>query len=90
MAFSNIFGTNILNVGLVLLADLFHTEGPALDEVSNFAAVGAILGIMLTCIYQIGLLIRFKKTFFRLGFDSLLVVLFYIAGAIILFTLRNG
>jgi Ca2+/Na+ antiporter len=26
MAFSNIFGTNILNVGLVLLADLLHTD----------------------------------------------------------------
>lgn len=89
MAFSNIFGTNLLNVGLVLLADLFHFEGPALDEVSDFAAVGAILGIMLTCIYQIGLAIRFKKTFFRLGFDSLLVVLFYIIGAIILFNMRN-
>lgn len=89
MAFSNIFGTNLLNVGLVFLADLFHFEGPALDEVSDFAAVGAILGIMLTCIYQIGLAIRFKKTFFRLGFDSLLVVLFYIIGAIILFNMRN-
>lgn len=90
MAFSNIFGTNLLNVGLVLLADLFHTEGPVLDKVSDFAAVGAILGIMLTAIYQIGLIIRFKKVFFRLGFDSLLVVLFYIIGAIILFNLQNG
>lgn len=89
MAFSNIFGTNILNVGLVLLADLLHTEGPALDEVGNFAAAGAILGIMLTAIYQIGLTIRLKKAFFRLGFDSLLVVLTYIVGAIVLFNMRN-
>ena len=90
MAFSNIFGTNLLNVGLVLLADLFYFKGPALDEVGNFAAAGAILGIMLTSIYQIGLTLKFKKAFFRLGFDSILVVLFYIAGAIILFNMRNG
>ncbi len=90
MAFSNIFGTNLLNVGLVLLVDLLHFEGPALDEVGSFAAAGAVLGILLTCIYQIGLTIRFKKTFFRLGFDSLLVVLFYIAGMIILFNMRGA
>jgi cation:H+ antiporter len=90
MAFSNIFGTNILNVGLVLLVDLLHVEGPALDEVGNFAAVGAILGILLTCIYQIGLTIRFRKAFFRLGFDSILVVLFYLAGMIILFNMRGA
>lgn len=89
MAFSNIFGTNLLNVGMVLLVDLLHTEGPALDEVGNFAAAGAVFGILLTSIYQIGLAIRFKKTFFRLGFDSILVVLFYIIGAIILFNMRN-
>lgn len=90
MAFSNIFGTNLLNVGLVLLVDLLHVEGPALDEVGNFAAAGAILGILLTCIYQIGLTIRFRKTFFRLGFDSLLVVFFYAVGMVILFNMRGA
>ncbi|AHM62470.1 sodium/calcium exchanger membrane protein [Flammeovirgaceae bacterium 311] len=89
MAFSNIFGTNLLNVGLVLLADLLHTEGPALNEVGNFAAAGAVFGILLTSIYQIGLTIKFKKTVFRLGIDSIFVVLFYIIGTIILFNMRN-
>ncbi len=90
MAFSNIFGTNLLNVGLVLLADLLYLEGPALDEVGNFAAAGAVLGILLTSLYQIGLTIKYKKTFFRLGFDSILVIIFYIIGATILFNMRQG
>ncbi|RDV15827.1 hypothetical protein DXT99_07445 [Pontibacter diazotrophicus] len=90
MAFSNIFGTNLLNVGLVLLADLIYLEGPALDEVGSFAAAGAVLGILLTSLYQIGLTIKYKKTFFRLGFDSILVVIFYIIGATILFNMRQG
>jgi cation:H+ antiporter len=90
MAFSNIFGTNLLNVGLVLLADLLYFKGPVLDEVGTFAAAGAIFGILLTSIYQIGLTIKFRKTFFRLGVDSILVILFYIAGAIILFNMRQG
>lgn len=88
MAFSNIFGTNLLNVGLVLLIDLLYEEGPVLEAVGDFAAAGAILGILLTSIYQIGLTIRFKKTFARLGFDSLLVLLAYLAGMFILFNMR--
>ncbi len=90
MAFSNIFGTNMLNVGLVLLADVIYTQGPALDEVGNFAAAGAILGILLTSVYQVGLTIQLRKTYFRLGFDSILVILFYIVGAVILFNMRQG
>ena len=88
MAFSNIFGTNLLNVGLVLLADVFYFNGPALQEVGSFAAAGALLGILLTSIYQIGLTMRFRKTFFRLGFDSILVVVFYIAGVLVLYNIK--
>ena len=90
MAFSNIFGTNLLNVGLVLLADLLYFKGPALDEVGTFAAAGAILGILLTSIYQVGLTIKYRNTFFRLGIDSILVVIFYMIGAFILFQMRSS
>lgn len=90
MAFSNIFGTNLLNVGLLLLADLSYLKGPVLNEVHNFAAAGAVLGIILTSIYLVGLTIQFRKTYFRLGFDSILVIIFYMVGAFILFSMRQG
>lgn len=90
MAFSNIFGTNLLNVGLILLADVFYFEGPILDEVGSFAAVGAALGILLTSIYQVGLTLKLRRTLLRLGFDSILVILLYVAGAIILFNMRQA
>lgn len=88
MAFSNIFGTNLLNVGLIFIADIFYKEGPVLNEVGNFAATGAILGILLTCIYQIGLTIRLRKNYFRMGFDSLLVIIFYAIGILILYNMQ--
>lgn len=88
MAFSNIFGTNLLNIGLVFLADVFYTKGPAFNEVGNFAATGAILGILLTCIYQIGLTIRLRKNYLRMGFDSILVIVFYVIGLLILYHIQ--
>lgn len=86
LAFSNIFGTNIFTVGFVFLADLFYMEGPVLNELNNFSLFGALLGILLTSIYLVGLLIRFKKTIFNLGFDSFLVLLVYLAGVFVMFT----
>ena len=88
MAFSNIFGTNLLNVGMVFLADVFYFNGPVLNEVGTFSAAAALLGIVLTSVYLMGLTIQLKRAFFNLGVDSILIVLFYIAGSIILLTIK--
>lgn len=89
LAFSNIFGTNIFTVGFVFLADVCYLEGPILDEGDAFAIFGALLGIVLTAIYLLGLSIRLKKTVLGLGIDSLLVLLFYLAGVAVLFNLSG-
>ncbi len=88
MAFSNIFGTNLLNVGMIFLADIFYFDGPVLNEVDNFSVAAGLLGIMLTSVYLMGLTIQFKKAFFNLGIDSILVLVFYIIGSIILLTIK--
>jgi cation:H+ antiporter len=90
LAFSNIFGTNIFTVGFVFLADLFYMEGPVLNQLNNFSLFGALLGILLTSIYLVGMLIRFKKTILNLGFDSLLVLLVYAAGVFLMFTVLKS
>ena len=87
LAFSNILGTNIFTIGFVFLADVIYVEGPILNRVDNFALFGALLGAFLTAIYVIGLLIRFKKTFLNLGYDSILVLIGYLTAS--LSCLRN-
>ena len=86
LAFSNILGTNIFTIGFVFLADIFYAEGPVLNNVGEFSIFGAMLGILLTTIYVIGLSIRLKKVFLNLGYDSLLVVIGYLTGVYIMFT----
>jgi cation:H+ antiporter len=56
LAFSSIFGTNVLDVSLVFLADLVHGGGPVLNDVGAFAALGAILGMIVTLIYLAGII----------------------------------
>ena len=86
LAFSNIFGTNIFTIGFVFLGDVFYKKGPILNEVDNFSLFAAMLGIALTAIYMIGLSMRFKKTFLNMGYDSILVIIGYLTGIVIMLT----
>lgn len=90
LAFSNILGTNIFDIGIVFFADVFYTEGPVFNAVAKFSIFGAMLGIFLTTIYIIGLSVRYKKTFFNFGYDSILVIIGYFTGAILMATLLKS
>jgi cation:H+ antiporter len=90
MAFSNILGTNIFTIGFVFLADVFYSKGPILNDVGSFTTFGAMLGALLTAIYLVGLLLRFKKSAFGFGYDSILVVIGYLTGATLMFTILRG
>lgn len=51
MAISNIFGTNLFDAGLLVVATPFIQGPPVLNEVGRFAQVGALLGVACTAIY---------------------------------------
>ncbi|WP_321394907.1 hypothetical protein [Emcibacter sp.] len=79
MAVSNILGSNLIMVFLILPADLFYRPGPILNEIDASAAFALGSGILVTAIYCLGLLIRRKKKIFKMGLDSALVLLVYLA-----------
>lgn len=88
MAISGIFGTNIFNVTIIVLVDALHSGGPVLPEVGRPASVGALLGIVLTSIYLVGLIERRDRVFLRMGYDSIAVFLTYAAGLVVLYLVR--
>lgn len=88
LAFSNIFGTNLFDVGFLFVADALYRDAGVLEEVSEFSLFAALLGILLTGIYVAGILQRRKRVVFRMGIDSAVVLLVYIAGAFVLYSLR--
>lgn len=87
MAISDIFGTNILNVGLIFGIDIIAKQSPVLNHLGSFSVVAALLGALLTGLFLMGLAERRDRTFLRMGMDSLLVLLFYGAGLALLFNL---
>jgi cation:H+ antiporter len=88
MALGEVLGTNFVNISLILVADLMFTGGPVINELGSFEVVSALLGLLLTGIYLIGLLEHRDRVVLRMGYDSLAVIVVFVGGAALLFTLR--
>jgi cation:H+ antiporter len=81
LAFSDIFGGNAFLPILFLLADLVSGT-PTLPQAKGTDIWMAGLGVVLTGVYISGLLLRPGQKVWRLGPDSLVVVLLYAAGIV--------
>jgi cation:H+ antiporter len=88
MAVSNILGTNCLEVGLFLVADAAYRGGPILAATDRSALFAGTLGMVVTCIYLLGLLERRNRTIWRMGIDSAAVLVTYVVGVVGLYFLR--
>jgi cation:H+ antiporter len=81
LAFSDIFGGNAFLPVLFLIADLAGGT-PALPQAHASDIWIAILGLVLTAIYIVGLVLRRERSVWRLGPDSLLAIIVYGLGII--------
>jgi cation:H+ antiporter len=59
-----------------------------LNTVDSFAVLGAVLAILLTAIFLVGVVERRDRTILRMGYDSLAVLIFYGVGLVLLYNLR--
>ncbi|HEX7115361.1 MAG TPA: hypothetical protein VF193_09525 [Steroidobacter sp.] len=88
MAISGIFGTNLFNVTIITLVDALHPGGAVLPEVGRSASVAALIGIVLTSIFLVGLIERRDRAFLRMGYDSIAVLLAYAGGLAVLYAVK--
>lgn len=88
MAVSNILGTNCLEVALFFLADAAYRGGPILAATDDSAVFAATIGMVVTCLYLVGLLERRNRTWLRMGYDSIAVLIAYSAGLVGLYFMR--
>ncbi|WP_265518668.1 sodium:calcium antiporter [Nitratireductor luteus] len=89
MAISDILGTNLINIAMIFLVDLLDTGEPVIGRMGPFAIFGALLAVVLTALFQAGVAERRDKAILRMGYDSLLVLIVYVGGVVLLYTLRS-
>jgi cation:H+ antiporter len=88
MAVGNLFGSNVFNIFVLAIDDLFYTAGPLLARVSGNHLVSSLCAIAGLSIVIIGLTYRADKkpTFF--AWDSLAILALYIFNLSVLYITR--
>lgn len=80
LAIGDILGGNMFDVVLILLIDAMAGGEPVLRQVDPSSMLAALIGVLLTALYLIGLVERRDKSFLRMGYDSVAVLVVYAAG----------
>ncbi|MDP2683355.1 MAG: sodium:calcium antiporter [Deltaproteobacteria bacterium] len=90
MAIANLFGSNIFNIFILAIDDIFYTKGLILAHVSMNHAVTGFMAVLMTGIAVVGLTYRLeKKAFLRLGWDAVAIIIAYLVNIYILYSLRG-
>lgn len=87
LAFAGIFGTNLFDVSMLLLADVAYAGPPVLTSVSVAAQFTGLLAIACTSVFLVGLVERSEIRLGRAGLDSVVVLAIYAGGLVILYGL---
>ncbi|MHB1000684.1 MAG: sodium:calcium antiporter [Armatimonadota bacterium] len=88
LAISNIFGTNMYNIFLLVLAEIFYVKGSIFKDVHHSAIFAAAVATMIACTYLWGLLEHENRTILRMGWDSFITLLLFLGGYYVLYLLR--
>jgi cation:H+ antiporter len=88
LAVGNLFGSNLFNVFILAIDDIFFTKGPLLSFVEQNHVYSAISAIAMTGIAIIGLTYRAEKKRLFLAWDSLGIVFVYIVNIMLLYMVR--
>ena len=86
LAVSDIFGSNAFLPVIFLLATLLSGKA-VLPQAQKSDMYLTGLGILLTAVYIYGLVFRPRKQIARMGIDSIIVLILYVAGVAGLFAL---
>ena len=86
MAIGNLFGSNIFNICILAIDDLFYVKGPLLEHVSPTHAVSAFSAIMMTGVAIVGLFYRSQTRVLKMvGWVSIFLFCAYLLNTYILF-----
>ncbi len=86
MAIGNLLGSNLFDIVIVAVDDLFFVDGPILAHVSPLHVVSAISAMMMNGVAVVGLLYRPAGRVFRtVGWASLFLLVIYLFNSYVLF-----
>ena len=90
MGIANLLGSNVCNMAILPIADLALRGGSIYGLASLSHSLTATAALLCTAIVMVGLVYRSQRSFMRLGWDSVAVVVIYAATSAALFASAAG
>ena len=88
LAIGNLFGSNIFNIFILALDDIFFLKGPLLSYTNSNHIISALAAIAMTTIAIIGLTYRAEKKRLFVAWDSIGILIVYVANLLLLYMLK--
>jgi cation:H+ antiporter len=85
LAIANLLGSNLFNILILAVDDVFFIQGPILSHVDHSQILSALAAIAMTSIAIIGLTYRAEKKLLRMSWDSIAMIFVYIANLMLLY-----
>lgn len=86
MAIANLLGSNLFNIAILTVDDIFFRAGPLLAHVSQLHAISAVSAVVMTGVVIVALLYRPRTRIFRMvGWASLSLFTLYLLNTYLLF-----
>lgn len=88
LSIGNLLGSNIFNILILSIDDIFYTKGNLLEDASDNNVISVFSVIIMSAIAIIGLTFHSKRKKFFLAADTFVILLIYIFNMIMLYKLR--
>ena len=85
LAVGNLFGSNTFNMAAFLFADLAYSGGPLFGAIASTHALTALWGMVMMNVGLMGIVYRVEKRYWLIEPDSLVMILGYLLGLLLLF-----
>ena len=87
LSVGNLLGSNLFNIFILALDDVFYTKGQLLKDASEANLISVLATIIMSSIAIVGLTYHSQTKRFLMAFDSLLIFIVYILNMLILYKL---
>lgn len=88
MAIANILGSNLFDIFIIAIDDVFYLKGPFLAAVNPAHIWTGVIAIIMTLVVIIGVMTNSKRKTFRIiNWDALVIILLFFTGAYYLYHL---
>jgi cation:H+ antiporter len=89
LAVGNLLGSNLFNIMILALDDIFYTKGHLLKHASGNNLISVFCVIIMTAVVIIGLTFPSSEKKYKMGLDALVIFLIYIFNLVLLYHFIN-